>query len=403
VAVCKKVLRLIPARYDVLTKLGLIRKKQGLAKEAESYYSSFLDRLLLDQQIGPTDVNSSCQSVADEMGDSAPILAKTYDCMVKFDLKDETAGVLEKLYRAQHEAGDEAGKEETKQRLQEMGIAPEEPQTPDEGKDGVVITEENIWSASHTEGERMGGGDSKIPSPGAVPMGTDESRPDSVYEYGDLDMEAKGGEQEKTAATSTQTMPEPSVDAETAQPDQEETVYDITSEEEEQSPPHVTVETNESPAPEKPPASTGIASSPQDVHVSAIIGDLESGTGEAMTEDDYRSHYDLGMAYLEMDLLAEAVREFQLASKSEAYQARALEMIGQCFLKQNQPNLAIKQLTKGLQVIGDDDAEALGIKYNLGLAYEMIGDIEQARSAFEDVYVEDVTFREVAKKIEKYS
>ena len=73
------------------------------------------------------------------------------------------------------------------------------------------------------------------------------------------------------------------------------------------------------------------------------------------------------------------------------------------FLKQNQPNLAIKQLTKGLQLIRDDEAEALGIKYNLGLAYEMIGDVEQALSAFEDVYVEDVTFREVAQKIEKYT
>ncbi len=101
--------------------------------------------------------------------------------------------------------------------------------------------------------------------------------------------------------------------------------------------------------------------------------------------------------------MAEAIREFQLASKSEAYQSRALEMIGVYFIEQNQPNLAIKQLTKGLQMIGDNDTETLGIIYNLGLAYEMTGDVEKAKSAFEDVYVEDVTFREVAEKIEKYS
>jgi len=33
----------------------------------------------------------------------------------------------------------------------------------------------------------------------------------------------------------------------------------------------------------------------------------------------------------------------------------------------------------------------------------MIGDFDNARSAFEDVYVEDVTFRDVTQKIEKYS
>jgi tetratricopeptide (TPR) repeat protein len=150
------------------------------------------------------------------------------------------------------------------------------------------------------------------------------------------------------------------------------------------------------------PLSSGIASSPDQIHVSAIIGEVDNQGGE-MTDEDYRSHYDLGMAYLEMDLLAEAIREYQLSSKSEAYQTRALEMIGLCFLRQNQPNLAIKQLTKGLQSINPGDTESLGIKYNLGLAYEMVGDVEQALGAFEDVYVEDVTFREVAKKIEKYS
>jgi len=33
----------------------------------------------------------------------------------------------------------------------------------------------------------------------------------------------------------------------------------------------------------------------------------------------------------------------------------------------------------------------------------MIGDTDKARNAFEDVYVEDVTFRDVAKKIQKLS
>ncbi|MCK4773293.1 MAG: tetratricopeptide repeat protein, partial [Candidatus Krumholzibacteria bacterium] len=149
--------------------------------------------------------------------------------------------------------------------------------------------------------------------------------------------------------------------------------------------------------------SSGIAGSPDDVHVSAIIDELNADGGGELSDDDYRSHYDLGMAYMEMDLLPEAIREYQFAAKSPKYQARALEMIGLCFLNQNQATLAIKQLTKGLDVIGEHDSDALGMKYNLGLAYEMAGDFERAKGAFEDVYVEDVTFREVAEKIQKYS
>jgi len=76
-------------------------------------------------------------------------------------------------------------------------------------------------------------------------------------------------------------------------------------------------------------------------------------------------------------------------------------MIGLCFVKQDQPQLAIKQLRKGLTLIGDDDDDALGMKYNLGLAYEMVGDTANARAQFEDVYVVDVAFRDVAEKIRK--
>jgi len=107
------------------------------------------------------------------------------------------------------------------------------------------------------------------------------------------------------------------------------------------------------------------------------------------------------MAYLEMELFAEAIREYQLAAKSTEYQLRSLEMIGLCFLKQGQATLAIKQLNRGLALVGDDERDSLGIRYNLGLAYEMIGDHEQARNHFEDVYVVDVTFRDIGQKMHR--
>jgi tetratricopeptide (TPR) repeat protein len=40
----QEVLRVLPARNEALVKLGFIRSRQGLAKEAESYYEQFLDK-----------------------------------------------------------------------------------------------------------------------------------------------------------------------------------------------------------------------------------------------------------------------------------------------------------------------------------------------------------------------
>jgi len=496
VAVCKKVLRLIPSRFEVLTKLGLIRKKQGLGKEAESYYLSFLDQALVDQQLGPADFQRSCEGIAEEMKDSPAVLEKLYEGLVRFNFKDDAIAPLESLFDLYARQGDAAGKDRTRQRLTELGVTRAEPASDDEddGKDGAVITEENIWNAAHTEGERIEVGEGQADRPESTPVAAADDRPDSVFEYGDLDVGKQEGEglpsaedgvggaanvsaagdaQYEGAPASTQTMDQPEApdeaheaggapqadasesetqaaeatdteatefenqeaeapyaEAPYAEPDagpedivnDPETgapVYDITSPDQPaadadgqwQDPPGTEESDGADPETPSPPESTepatttwgpGIAASADNIHVSAIMGEVSDGSGE-LSEDDYRSHYDLGMAYLEMDLLAEAIREYQLAAKSEQFQARALEMIGLCFLNQNQATLAIKQLRKGLQLIGEGDIEALGIKYNLGLAYEMIGDIERAKSEFEDVYVEDVTFREVAKKIEKYS
>jgi len=127
-------------------------------------------------------------------------------------------------------------------------------------------------------------------------------------------------------------------------------------------------------------------------NISALIGDDAA-------EEDYRSHYDLGMAYMEMDLLGEAIREYQIASRSPQFQVKCLEMIGLCFIRQVKPQLAIRQLTRGLAMIDTDSEDSLGMKYNLGLAYEMVGELARARTQFEDVYVVDVTFRDVAEKV----
>jgi len=139
------------------------------------------------------------------------------------------------------------------------------------------------------------------------------------------------------------------------------------------------------------------------VPVSEIVGQFSAEIRANVEAEDYRSHYDLGMAYLEMELIPEAIREFQFAANSSRYQVRSLELIGLCFLKQNQPRLAVKQLEKGLGIVGDVDRDSIGLQYNLGLAYEMMGAREKAKLCFEDVYVLDVTFRDIAEKMKQYS
>jgi tetratricopeptide (TPR) repeat protein len=423
VAECKKVLRLIPTRIEILTKLGLIRKKQGLGKEAESYYMSYLDKLITDQNVGSDDLCKLSSDIVSEMDDSFTVLEKLYDCMVKFNMKEESANVLQQLHKIYESQGMNAEKGQTSARLQELGLAPAEMEPPVE-KEGSIITEENIWSAqAHTDGERIDITSQPGQSRGepaeavAASAGAPAGQPAAANKGNEFnDVEIGAGCPEPHTSTSTQTMtePEPSPVQEpapaTAEPASAEASAEapaeVSAEAPAEAPPEASPETPPgfpAEAWDSAPSRAGEREKKDEVKVSAIIDNLASETDQEVSDDDYRSHYDLGMAYLEMDLLSEAIREYQFAAKSPQYQARSLEMIGHCFLKQNQAGLAIKQLTKGLMLVGNDNIEALGIKYNLGLAYEMAGDFEKAKNAFEDVYVEDVTFRDVADKMSKYT
>ena len=140
-----------------------------------------------------------------------------------------------------------------------------------------------------------------------------------------------------------------------------------------------------------------------DVRNADTAENLVDGITSDVEEDDFRSHYDLGMAYLEMALFTEAIKEFQVASRSEQIQIKSIEMIGHCFLMQNNPRLAMKQLLRGLELVKDANSDSLGVHYNLGLAYEMLGDLEKARENYEEVYIVDISFRDIAEKMKKLS
>ena len=139
------------------------------------------------------------------------------------------------------------------------------------------------------------------------------------------------------------------------------------------------------------------------VDTEKLAEEITSEITSDVEEDDFRSHYDLGMAYIEMALYNESIKELQISARSEQLQLRSLEMIGHCFLLLENPRLAVKQLNRGLELAMNTGGDNLGIHYNLGLAYEALEEPDKAREHFEEVYIVDVTFREISEKMKKYS
>ncbi|MEP6924453.1 MAG: tetratricopeptide repeat protein [Pyrinomonadaceae bacterium] len=133
--------------------------------------------------------------------------------------------------------------------------------------------------------------------------------------------------------------------------------------------------------------------------------DLQVAALPAMQTADYETHYNLGLAYKEMDLMDDAVEEFQNAVKMVAPSdgtARYLQccnLIGHCFMEKGMPTLAILWYQRGLDTPGHTEDEYQALRYELGLAYEQAGDADKALEQFSGIYAVNVTYRNIGDKV----
>jgi tetratricopeptide (TPR) repeat protein len=130
-----------------------------------------------------------------------------------------------------------------------------------------------------------------------------------------------------------------------------------------------------------------------------MLAKFKQGVAQNVEEEDYDSHYDLGVAYKEMGLLDEAIAEFQKALRGQQHRARAYEALGQCFVDKGHYPVAATILARAAGEAGADDAQLVGVLYLLGQTYEALEKPGDALSAYQRVFAVDITFRDVAERI----
>src|SRR6185369_3382895 len=107
----------------------------------------------------------------------------------------------------------------------------------------------------------------------------------------------------------------------------------------------------------------------------------------------------LGIAYKEMGLIDDAIAEFRIVMKDTPREVQCHLMVGLCFIEKQMITDAIGQFKKGLYVEGITDRESLSLYFELGQAYEKLGDPREALYYYDKVQKRDAKFREVEKRI----
>ena len=130
-----------------------------------------------------------------------------------------------------------------------------------------------------------------------------------------------------------------------------------------------------------------------------MLRKFKQGVAENVDDEDYQSHYDLGVAYKEMGLVDEAIAEFQKALRAPAGRLRTYEAIGQCFLEKEQHQMAVTILNRAINEKGADDEQLVSVLYLLGRANQALGRADEARQCYQRVVVVDIAFRDVADRL----
>lgn len=117
----------------------------------------------------------------------------------------------------------------------------------------------------------------------------------------------------------------------------------------------------------------------------AILQELQRQLSAQLKQDDYQTHYHLGIAFKEMGLQQRAIEEFKIALADPNQEFYCYLMLGICYREMGNHNEAIENLKKGLKIKPLVTKQYEDIYYQLGQTCEEAGQLKDALEAFNKV------------------
>ncbi len=119
------------------------------------------------------------------------------------------------------------------------------------------------------------------------------------------------------------------------------------------------------------------------VDVEEVFEKFKAGVAEQIDVDDAQSHYDLGVAYKEMGLVDDALREFEVAARDVKRVCVCQSMIGMIHIERGNLNEAIDAFMRGLQSPERTRDQEAALSYEIGAAFEVKRMNKQALDYFQ--------------------
>jgi tetratricopeptide (TPR) repeat protein len=157
---------------------------------------------------------------------------------------------------------------------------------------------------------------------------------------------------------------------------------------------------------------TKLESNPEDAEAQAELEKLRAEEHDFRREqaqllvqrypNEFSYRFELGEIYFADGETDHAIKELQLALRAPKVRVAALILLGKAYLAKGFHDLAAEQLQTAKSEIPGMTEQKKDVLYQLGSAYEQQGDMDKAMVEFKALYGADITYRDVAMKIDDF-
>jgi tetratricopeptide (TPR) repeat protein len=105
----------------------------------------------------------------------------------------------------------------------------------------------------------------------------------------------------------------------------------------------------------------------------------------------------------EMGNYNEAISVFQTLVSDARFAVEAMRMLGLCFMRKGQYDLALDQFARAIESHPQMDDEGKELRYSLAQSQEESGNKAEALKTYKQIYSQDINYRDVAAKVDALS
>ncbi len=150
---------------------------------------------------------------------------------------------------------------------------------------------------------------------------------------------------------------------------------------------------------DEPATAPSMASHEHEVDVDQVFAKFKEGVKAVVDDSDAATHYDLGLAYKEMGLVADACSEFEIASQDPSRACMCFAMMGLIYREQGDTASARKVLLKGLACEQRSDHQTKGIEYDLALIAQAEGAQKDYIKYLKSIAIKEPSYRDVSARL----